>query len=408
MNHSPWICCQLGAREQYAIPRALYQSGQLATLITDAWVPPRSVWEGLSNGVLRPLRDRFHPDLSDASVRAMTASLVQFELKQKLRKTTLWEDMIDRNRWFQHQVIRQLKQHPPRTSPIFFTYSYAALELLRYAKSQGWYTVLGQIDPGIVEEQLVKAEQQRYPELSPAWKPVPAAYWEAWKEECSIADCILVNSEWSRQALQKVGVEANKLKIVPLVYSPAIEAQNFQRTYPTTFSLERPLRVLFLGRIILRKGIAAVLEAAEQLRDQPIEFWIVGPSEIVPPDSNHPKIRWTTRYVPRSAAAEYYKNADVFLFPTLSDGFGITQLEAQAWKLPVIASKFCGAVVKDGINGRILPEVSGNAIVDMLKTWVDHPQQLVELSQNSQQHTVEEMPHLIQQLQASVSSLVRL
>ena len=53
-------------------------------------------------------------------------------------------------------------------------------------------------------------------------------------------------------------------------------------------------------------------------------------------------------------AARFYREADVFLFPTLSDGFGLTQLEAQAWRLPVIASRFCGDVVQDGVNGLLL------------------------------------------------------
>src|SRR5262245_27619069 len=37
-----WICCHLGAREHYAIPRALFSRGLLDCLITDAWVPVSS------------------------------------------------------------------------------------------------------------------------------------------------------------------------------------------------------------------------------------------------------------------------------------------------------------------------------------------------------------------------------
>jgi glycosyltransferase involved in cell wall biosynthesis len=408
MNPSPWICCQLGAREHYAIPRALHQTGQLATLITDGWVPPQSVIHAIPIPQLRNLRDRFHADLTDASVTAMTASLIQFELGQRFRKLSSWDGMIARNQWFQNQVLQQLKKKATQwtkmsSRPIFFAYSYAALELLRYAKSQGWYTILGQIDPGLVEEQLVLAEQQRYPELSPNWRPAPPSYWETWKQECAIADCILVNSEWSRQTLQQAGVDANKLQVIPLVYDPPAEAQSFQRAYPTTFSLERPLRVLFLGRVILRKGIAAVLEAAEWLRDQPIEFWIVGPSEIVPPCPDNPKIRWVASFVPRSTTSEYYKQADLFLFPTLSDGFGLTQLEAQAWKLPLIVSRFCGEVVSDGMHGKVLPEVTGSAIAQVLKTFLDHPEQLAALSRTSSSQPTLSLAQLSHQLQMLVN-----
>lgn len=285
--------------------------------------------------------------------------------------------------------------------PTFFTYSYAGLELLRYAKAQGWRTVLGQIDPGPVEEQIVVAEQRKYPALSPAWRTVPPEYWESWREECAIADHIIVNSNWSRQALEQAGIDGNKIRVVPLVYSPPVAVKRFERTYPDAFSVDRPLRVLFLGRVILRKGVAAVLEAAELVRDLPIEFQIVGSSEIVPPKTCS-NIHWISS-VPRSATANYYQQADVFLFPTLSDGFGLTQLEAQAWRLPVIASEQCGEVVQPNINGLVLPEVSKDAIADALRACVAQPSLLADFAQHTDFVEKFDLPHLqecLQQIQA--------
>lgn len=399
MNYSPWICCQLGAREHYAIPRALHRSGQLACLITDAWVPPQSLWGLVPLAAAQGLRDRYHPDLVNAAVASSTGSLMGFEIGQRLRRSGAWDRMIARNHWFQQRVIHQLialqARHPFQTPPILFIYSYAALDILRYAKSQGWYTVLGQIDPGPIEEAIVIQEQQRHPDLA-TWQPVPPAYWENWQAECGLADRILVNSDWSRQALQQAGIAAAKITVLPLVYDPPATAQNFQRTYPTAFSTQRPLRVLFLGQAILRKGIAALLAAAAQLEQAPIEFWIVGRSEIVP-TATPANIRWIGP-VPRSATATYYQQADVFLFPTLSDGFGLTQLEAQAWKLPLIASPFCGAVVQEGVNGRLLPEVSGNAIATILQDCLRHPEQLTLFSQQSHPAAPHRLESLSQKL----------
>jgi hypothetical protein len=42
-DSTKWLCCQLGAREHYAIPRALFNLNALDWLVTDAWVPPSSV-----------------------------------------------------------------------------------------------------------------------------------------------------------------------------------------------------------------------------------------------------------------------------------------------------------------------------------------------------------------------------
>ncbi|MCM0594232.1 MAG: glycosyltransferase family 4 protein [Gloeotrichia echinulata DEX184] len=401
-----WICCQIGAREHYAIPRALHENGQLVHLITDAWVPPQSLLNIFPFLSTAALRERFHPALTQASVQGFTISLIGFELTQRLQKRVGWKQVIARNHWFQKQAIKTLAKLAPRfiNPPILFSYSYAALELFRFAKQQGWYTVLGQIDPGPVEEILVTQEYDRYPAYRSNWEPTPPEYWQTWREECTLADAIMVNSNWSRQLLQKAGVEGSKIQVVPLVYTPPETAINFIRTYPKSFSVDRPLRVLFLGQVILRKGIAAVLEAVEQLEGYPIEFLIVGSQQIdIPPYlQTHPQIRWVG-HVNRSETAEYYQMADVFLFPTLSDGFGLTQLEAQAWKLPIIASRHCGEVVVDGVNGWILEQVSGEAIAILIHSILRQPTQLPYLSNTLGFLSGSSLPNLLQSLPAFIS-----
>jgi glycosyltransferase involved in cell wall biosynthesis len=144
------------------------------------------------------------------------------------------------------------------------------------------------------------------------------------------------------------------------------------------------MRVLFLGQINLRKGVGQLLEAVELLSGENVEFWFVGPTQIHVPQSLklHPQVRWFG-VAPRVEVASYYRDADVFIFPTLSDGFGLTQLEAQSWKLPVIASRNCGEVVRDGYNGVILEEVSGQAIANALLSLLRSPETLSALSVRS-------------------------
>jgi glycosyltransferase involved in cell wall biosynthesis len=144
------------------------------------------------------------------------------------------------------------------------------------------------------------------------------------------------------------------------------------------------LRVLFLGQISLRKGMAVILEAMLLLQNQPVEFWFVGSRqmELSVPWLSNKQTRWVGS-VPRGETTGYYQEADVFLFPTLSDGFGLTQLEAQAWKLPIVASQYCGGVVRDGMNGVLLKEVSGNAIAETIHFFMDDPARLVSMSRNA-------------------------
>src|SRR4030095_5436517 len=101
-----WICCQLGSREHYAIPRALSSGRFLGCLLTDAWVPPSSFLAKISAG---SLADRFHNELSDARVIAFNSSAILFEMLARARRLAEWETIIARNQWFQRKVVAALK-----------------------------------------------------------------------------------------------------------------------------------------------------------------------------------------------------------------------------------------------------------------------------------------------------------
>jgi glycosyltransferase involved in cell wall biosynthesis len=386
IDRSQWICCQLGARENYAIPRVLFQHNKLARLITDAWVTPRSPINRLPQSLLPSLRERFHSELAQATVCSFNNSLFNFELSQKLNRNKGWSKIIDRNNWFQEQAVKALKKYSSKISaPItIFAYSYTALELFRYAKEQGWRTILGQIDAGLIHQEIVDRELNKHPQYRDKSEYIIPKYWHNWQEECLLADKIIVNSLWSQQALIEKKVPLEKVTIIPLVYETSIITESFLRKYPVEFSQKNPLKVLFLGRITLSKGVASVFEAIELLKNQPVEFWFVGSININIPQhiKQNDRVKWVSA-IPRSQTSNYYKQADIFLFPTLSDGFGLTQLEAQAWQLPIIASKFCGSVVKDKINGLILPSVTGQAIAEAILFCLNNPKTLSLFSQQS-------------------------
>jgi glycosyltransferase involved in cell wall biosynthesis len=164
---------------------------------------------------------------------------------------------------------------------------------------------------------------------------------------------------------------------VPLAYEEPVKTVGFVRTYRTEFSVERPLRVLFLGQVNLRKGVLPLFEAIRLLRDEPVEFWFVGPPQVpIPPDLERtPTVRWFGA-VPRRETWRFYRDADVFILPTFSDGFGLTQLEAQAWKLPVIASRHCGQVAVDGESGLVLRSVTAAEICCAIRKVIAEPQLL--------------------------------
>ncbi len=384
-HHSTWLCCQLGAREHYAIPRALHQTGQLKGLITDTWINHYHPLNWLPKSYFTNLRGRYHPELNTSTIKAFNQTQIAWELRQRYRNIQGWKLIIARNIWWQEQALKTIKKYNlPDNKIILFAYSYAALKLFKYAKTRGWKTVLGQIDPGVIEEKIVYKEAQKHKNLQKQISTAPHYYWTDWRQECTLADRIIVNSHWSSQALQQIGISSDKLKIIPLAYRSSDIALKFNRTYPSQFSAQRPLKVLFLGQVIIRKGIAAILEAIDLLSNKAIEFWFVGKIEVELPKKakKNSRIKWIGS-VSRNKTSLYYQQSDVFLFPTHSDGFGLTQLEAQSWKLPLITSQFCGEVVKDRINGLILPNITGKAIAEALIFCLNNPQQLSNFSHNS-------------------------
>lgn len=383
-----WICCQLGAREHYAIPRALHRHGRLARLVTDAWVRPGSVLRALPGGQSRRLRERYHAELSAAPVRHFTSSLMAHEVLWRAGGRSGWNLLTARNRWFQRRAAAasQAVARPAGERTVLFAHSYAALEIFKRAKPRGWTLVLGQIDPGAAHFDIVSRSAQEAPDYGAPPAAPPERYLDDWREECRLADRIVVNSEWSRSSLERVGIPASKLVVIPLAYEPndSGDVASSERRYPDAFTPSRPLRLLFVGHIAVAKGVKALLESMALLTDVPFELSLVGHADMRVPRAylQHPSVRWVGP-VSRSEVMRRYRDADVLLFPSLSDGFGMAQIEAQGWSLPIVASRSCGRVVQDGLNGLLLDEVSPAALARAIRRVAADPRLLAELSRNS-------------------------
>jgi glycosyltransferase involved in cell wall biosynthesis len=271
----------------------------------------------------------------------------------------------------------------PERNRVLFAYSYAVSRAFDVGAERGCRTVKGQIDGGPAEEEIVLAEQARFPALRDRYSAAPPRYWREWREQCAKADKLLVNSPWAQSCMRNAGVDPEKLVVVPLYFESNRHSVG-RKLLPERFSASRPMRALFLGQVNLRKGAARLFDAMLALKGEPIEFWIVGPVYVDIPGS----VRALSNAriigpVARDAVAEHYERADVFLLPTLSDAFALTQLEAQAYGLPIVASNRCGPVVKDRVNGIVLPDVNAEAIADVLRSLVASPALLQSMSDNS-------------------------
>ena len=167
----------------------------------------------------------------------------------------------------------------------------------------------------------------------------------------------------------------------PLAYEAGL---NDNDKSPTPLKPDgEPLRVLFLGQVNLRKGIPYLLEAARLIKNIQVE--IAGPIAIA--DQFVVKAPPNVRFhgaVTRDRVREFYREADVFVLPTISDGFALTQIEAMAHGLPVITTPHCGQVVTDGLDGFVIPARDSAALADRLRTLQDDPERLQAMREAAQ------------------------
>src|ERR1041385_4577075 len=98
---SAWVCVQLGAREHYAVPRALHAAAIPCFLVTDTWVAPSNTLGPLK----RNLQERFHAQLASIPVDSWNARSIAFELRARLVGLRGWPLGIARNKWFQGRVV---------------------------------------------------------------------------------------------------------------------------------------------------------------------------------------------------------------------------------------------------------------------------------------------------------------
>jgi glycosyltransferase involved in cell wall biosynthesis len=135
-----------------------------------------------------------------------------------------------------------------------------------------------------------------------------------------------------------------------------------------------PLRVLFLGNVSLQKGVHYLLEAAHALGKAAVSVSLVGG---VSPDGKEVLLRLSRAgewkgSVPREKLRHVFAEHDVLVLPSVQDGFGAVICEAMAAGLPVIATENTGApdVIRNGVDGLIVPACSAPALRDALETLV--------------------------------------
>lgn len=180
-------------------------------------------------------------------------------------------------------------------------------------------------------------------------------------QEYAEADRIIVTSAFVRRTLVARGVPVDKIAVVPYGIDPAPAPR------------ERPAgtvpRALFVGGCSLRKGTPYLLEAFRKL-DVAAELRLVGRRDaaLFARSGGLPQNVQAVGPKTGSDLADEYANADVFVLPSVEDGWGLVTNEAMNAGLPVVVTENCGSaeIVEHGVNGFVVPARDTDALAARL------------------------------------------
>lgn len=380
---------QLGARRHYAVPRALHEAGCLDRLITDAcadiwpWRLMRWVPERLLLGTLGSMAAR-RTFLPREKVRWLPGFVWSSRCGTGRRRPseTRLQYWVRQNRLFCEQVVRE----GIGNADAVYMYNGAGLEILQAARSRGVLCVVDQTSAAMRHDaRLLGEEARRWPEWVGNGDRLDG--WEAMakreESEWELADRIICGSQYVVDSIRAVGGPAEKCAVVPYGYEAAEvgsqrsavsgqrSAVSSQRSAVSSQRSEvsrGPLRVLFVGTLCLRKGIPYLYEAMKLLKEDPIEFRVVGPSETT--EEGIRRLRERAEVlgaVPRSELAAHYAWAGVLVLPTISEGSAGVCNEARSFGVPVVTTAHAGSSVVDGEDGFLVPIRSGDELAGKLR-----------------------------------------
>jgi glycosyltransferase involved in cell wall biosynthesis len=241
------------------------------------------------------------------------------------------------------------------------------------------------VDAGRRLIDVTLAEESAHPDMIIDKTGFPEEAIERGQREMRMASRIVVNSSYCAAAIREQGVEGTKVSVLPIPYDGPIVAAT-----PKRHGL--PLRVLYLGAAAMSKGIVYLIDAARTLEREEVRFTCVGSVQVHVRHSWIPKNIEFRGTVARSSVRSILGQADVLVFPTLSDGFGLVQLEAMAAGLPVIATRNCGEVVEHMRSGVLVAERSAEAIAQAVMQLVRDKNLLSELSAGALKRVTEFRP----------------
>jgi glycosyltransferase involved in cell wall biosynthesis len=260
---------------------------------------------------------------------------------------------------YDHSVAAVIRSGTSRDD-LFIGWATASLATARAAKRQGARFVLDRACPHVDFQQQIVAEESA--KLGIPYRPQPAWFRDRQLAEYAEADHILTPSEYTRATFP----EALRGKI--------IKAPLFGRcTFPSKTHPERhaEFTVGVVGGEPVRKGYLYLLEAWERLALPNARLLIRSDAGLTQYPALAQRLARISnieivRYVPD--INDFYQRCDVFVLPSVDDGFGMALFEAMANQVACIATTHCGSseLLTPGRDGIVIPPRNADLLAEAL------------------------------------------
>lgn len=370
---------QDGARRRYVVPLALQEAGILERAYIDWFVGRGSVQEMIARLVAqvrphlgRKMLERSCPRLD--SSRVIENAALALRLRMCMPRFETAEDAYI---WASRQTAKWiLRKGFGRANCLYGFIRNAAPEAYREAKRLGLGTAGDQIiAPLDVEVAEMKRQLARWPgwndreamQIHPAYSEFERDTWES-------LDRITCMSEYVRDGLVSVGINKEKIEVIPYPWIGQPEGH-----LPRGKRSGR-LVVGFVGEIGLRKGAPWFLETAKRFDPSRVEFVMVGNMRLdaskLEPFAGRVEF---ARAVPRSGVRSWLQRFDVFFFPSTCEGSAGAVMEAMGSGLPIITTPNSGSRVRDGVDGVIRPYDDVDGFEQAIRRFDDDRDVLVQM-----------------------------
>lgn len=352
---------------------ALYQFWTGIALPQVSWhyktihsILPRSWINKLSNRVL-------------SEIPAKQLRLISWPEIKALYQIRLGEDpesvIFQRNSQYQ----QNLPDHSLKESTAIIGFDTSSWILAEKAKEIGKPFFLDQsIAHPIAKQEVLEAVQKRFPEWQETNPVRNTELLACENQEYNLADKIIVASSFTKNTLISQGVDSSKIVMNPY----GVDLTNFHPIKEKQ-KITRTIRFVFLGAIMARKGVPLLIEAWKKLKLNKNELWLIG--------SISPEIRSLIPDLPgliikgkqpHHELTKLLQQCDVMVFPSYYEGFAQVLLEGMACGLPIITTEATAApdIISHRREGFITPAGDLEALCQAMQFFIDHPEQLPEMS----------------------------